>query len=114
MKLYVAGPMTGLPEYNFPAFRTAAAELRAAGHDVVSPHEVALPCGCAAGTDHTWADYLRADLIALLTHAEGVALLPGWEASRGANLEKHVAERLDLEIRLLDDWLDLTAEAAPC
>ncbi|WP_457825134.1 DUF4406 domain-containing protein, partial [Staphylococcus aureus] len=34
-RIYVAGPMSGLPELNFPAFHAAAAELRAQGFDVV-------------------------------------------------------------------------------
>lgn len=113
MKLYIAGPMTGYPEFNFPAFATAALELRALGHDVVSPAEVPLPCGCedtgsspACGASaHEWADFLRSDLIALLRHAEGIAVLPQWEASRGASLEVHVAQALGLPVHPVEAWL---------
>ena len=113
MNLYVAGPMSGYPAHNFPAFAAAADRLRAAGHDVVSPHEVPLPCGCCGGPalcaadEHTWAEYLRADLVALLGVAEGVAVLPGWQQSRGANLEVHVADSLGLEVLTVDEWLDM-------
>jgi hypothetical protein len=117
MRLYIAGPMTGLPQYNFPAFATAALELRALGHDVVSPHEVPLPCGCRGlppqcdAEDHGWSEFLRADLIALLQHAEAVALLPGWERSRGAKLEARVGRALlgDGLVLPIDEWI---AEAA--
>lgn len=110
-KLYVAGPMSGYEGLNFPAFERAAAALRAAGYDVVSPHEVALACGCSGvlaaceAGEHGWADFLRADLIALLGHADGLAVLPGWEASKGANLEVDVADRLDIEVHSVEHWL---------
>lgn len=38
---YLAGPMTGLPDLNFPTFHARAAELRALGHEVVNPAELA-------------------------------------------------------------------------
>ena len=102
MKLYIAGPMTGLPEYNYPAFHAAAAELRAAGHEVVSPAE-----GWEHITDPaavSWQDYMRSGLSKLL-HCEAVALLPGWAGSRGASLEVRVAEALGMPTRLVAEWV---------
>jgi hypothetical protein len=111
--IYVAGPMAGLPEHNFPAFRRAALRLRTAGYWVISPHEIPLPCGCSGlppqcgAPDHAWSDLLRADLVVMLSDAGAVALLPGWEKSRGATLEVHVAARLGIPVKPLDDWLQL-------
>jgi len=45
MKLYLAGPMRGYPEFNHPAFHAAAAELRASGHAVFNPAEHAESLG---------------------------------------------------------------------
>jgi hypothetical protein len=91
--IYVSGPMTGLPDFNFPAFQEAAAALRAKGGVVVNPAEL-------DGRDTgpmTWEDYLRRDIRALMdcTH---IALLPGWEGSRGARLEAHIAAALGMEV----------------
>jgi hypothetical protein len=42
-RAYIAGPMTGLPEFNFPAFHAAAASLRARGFEVENPAQRPLP-----------------------------------------------------------------------
>jgi hypothetical protein len=91
MILYIAGPMTGYAEHNFPAFHAAAADLRAQGHEVVSPAEQ--PWNDVL--THPWDYYLRRDL-AVMLGCEGVALLPGWRASKGARLEAYVATELGM------------------
>ena len=40
LRLYLAGPMTGLPDHNVPDFHAATAELRAAGYEATSPAEL--------------------------------------------------------------------------
>lgn len=91
MKIYVAGPMTGLPDLNFPAFHEAARILRAAGHEVVNPAEI------NADPTAGWVDCMRADIRELVT-CEAICLLPGWEKSRGAILESVIARELDFEV----------------
>ncbi len=100
MKLYISGPMTaiGPPTWNFPAFRQAAAELRLAGYEVIDPSEK----GIVAGWE--WKDYLRYDLAQVL-EVDGLALLPGWRASRGARLEVHVARALEIPRHEVPRWL---------
>jgi hypothetical protein len=96
--VYVAGPMTGLPEFNFPAFKAAAEELRAEGLEVRSPTEIS---DDAAPDSYTsakpYAYYLRLSLRMLL-ECDAVVLLPGWDGSRGACLEKAIAEHLGMSI----------------
>lgn len=91
MKLYLSGPMTGYMDLNFPAFHAAAARLRERGHDVVNPAEVnpdaAMP----------WEQCMREDIKALCD-CEAIVLLPGWEGSKGAHLELHIAHRLGLRV----------------
>jgi hypothetical protein len=89
MRVYVAGKMSGLPDLGFPAFHAAAAKLRAEGHEVINPAEIQ--------PDQTaeWGACLR-DCLAALVRCDAIALLPNWDDSRGARLERHVARELGL------------------
>lgn len=101
MRVYLAGPMTGLPEYNFPAFMTAAAQLRAVGHYVFNPAEADLEkWGSMAEIEAkaTYRECLRTDLNWILDHAEAIALLPGWEKSKGVAAELALSKALGLEV----------------
>ena len=84
--LYLSGPMTGLPEYNYPAFREASKELRSRGFEVFDPSE------CFDG-DQTLPKetYMREDIRAIL-ECSIVVTLDGWENSSGARLEVEVAK----------------------
>lgn len=95
--VYLSGPMTGLPDYNFPSFASAAARYREAGHAVMNPAEVAahLPAGSK------WEDYMRADIRALC-ECDTIVMLAGWENSKGAHLELHLAHRMGLRV-ILDE-----------
>lgn len=84
--------MSGIKDFNAPAFHAEAARLRALGYAVENPAEVKL------GPDAVWLDYMRADLPLLLT-CDTVALLPGAIHSRGARIEANLA--LDLGLRLV-------------
>lgn len=89
IRVYLAGPMTGLPALNFPTFHKAAAKLREHGLHVANPAEGDKP--------GTWADCMRLD-IAELVQCHWIAMLPGWRASRGANLEHHIATSLGMPV----------------
>lgn len=98
MKVYIAGPMTGLPEFNYPAFFRAAHHLRTLGHDPINPARIEGREGC-----RSWLDFMRASLRDI-AEADGVALLDGWHASRGAVIEQRLGHELGLDVRLLNDW----------
>ena len=91
-RIYIAGPMTGLAEHNFPAFHAAAARLRQAGWEVVNPAE-----NFGGRTDLPRETYLRND-VALLVDCNAVAMLSGWEESRGAKLEYLLARELGMPV----------------
>ena len=106
--IYIAGPMSGLPNFNYPAFNAAEKRLLAAGFHTSNPtvttaFEKRMPPPSEQGRIYSW--YLRAGLHRLIT-CDAVALLPGWEKSTGANLEVHVARKLGLTIQPLESWLE--------
>ena len=103
MKLYIAGPMTGLPDFNYPAFNAIEAALREVGYDVLNP-TLGNETPDADPPGLTWADYLRRALH-MVADADGIALLPDWEGSRGARLEFHVATALGMDARPVNYWL---------
>ena len=88
-RVYLAGPMSGIEALNFPAFHKAAASLRASGYDVVNPAEI------NSDPNAGWNACMRADIAQLVT-CDRIALLPGWEKSKGARLEKHIATELGM------------------
>lgn len=108
MRLYLAGPMTGIPQFNIPAFDAAAKRLRGEGFDVVSPAELdgpkvrrillASPDGrddLMALTGESWGDFLARDVKLIADGGiELIAVLPGWDRSRGARLETFVGAAL--------------------
>lgn len=103
-KIYIAGPMTGLPDFNYPAFNEAAGRLARLGHSPLNPADCEKDN--EAGEPQEWLWYMRRAL-KVLADADAVALLDGWEGSRGARIEKNLAEALGLEVRPLAAWLAL-------
>lgn len=94
-RAYLSGPMTGLPDLNFPAFHSAAAQLRAQGIEVVSPAEI------NQDPDTPWHQCMRIDIRALCD-CDTIVLLPGWEKSNGAHLELHIAHRIGMSIEYME------------
>lgn len=96
--LYVAGPMTGYPQNNYPEFHRIATRLRDAGYLVVNPAEF--------GSDKGhYVDLLRQDLIGLL-ECDGVAFHGDWWESSGARNEVTVAGLLRMPVRSWQEWLE--------
>ena len=107
MKIYIAGPMSGVQDWNFPAFFEAERQLLELGHEVINPahndgatYEEALASANAG--KHSWNWYMRRDLTNLIT-CDAVCLLPDWKSSKGASLEVNVAKSLDMPLYILRD-----------
>ena len=99
-RIYISGPMTGIePREYRRRFREAETILRRHGYGCINPCRV-WPCrfpwlyrlmNALLGKRLAYAVILAYDLILLMTRADGIAMLPGWEQSRGAQIENYVA-----------------------
>ena len=88
---YIAGKITGLPKgHVIDKFNMMARELSGMGYQVVKPEAV---------TDDTkpWGDAVRTDIKKML-ECDEVHLLPDWQESRGAQLERDIALRLGMQV----------------
>lgn len=126
-RIYLAGPMRGIPEFNFPTFHAVAWALRQNGHEVFSPAEkdierhggVDISKGNKHGSleqaqdEHKFSlrQALHQDLEYICLHADIVYLLPGWETSSGSMAEHRTAAALRSEgmeiVYLTQDTVDL-------
>lgn len=123
LRLYLAGPMTGYKDLNFPAFHAKAAELRAAGYVVINPAEINGGAdelaACASMTPAElaahWYKCMRKDIAAVCT-CDGIVMLDGWTRSKGATLEHHVAKALGLhvlEVGAIDRIVSILSRSPP-
>jgi len=100
--VYLAGPMRGFKEFNFPAFIEGAKKLRCLGYEVSSPAEVDLEMGfdpkkTLEEQNFILADTFRRDVEMILL-CDSLALLPGHEKSKLATLERELAEAIGLDV----------------
>lgn len=101
-KWYLAAPMTGVPQFNFPALIAATAALRGNGYTITTPAELDSPdvqaAAMASATGdqadvnmiETWGDMLARDVKIITDEMDGIVFLPGWDKSKGARLEAFV------------------------
>ncbi len=106
--VYIAGPMRGIPNFNFPAFDKAKAELEGMGYRVISPADLDREAGIDGSDDLSGLlperqdsllrDCIRRDVLAIINECDGLYVMRGWENSRGCAVEIALAKFLGLEI----------------
>lgn len=103
--IFISGPMTGLPNYNFEKFNEVAAKLEKAGHKVVNPVKICKKykqetvIKDKSAFDAMVAEQQKAER----EECDSIILLDGWEKSRGVRLELKTALDLDFKIFLEKD-----------
>ena len=93
MKVYISGPITGLPDGNKKAFKEAADLITKLGNTPINPHDICkdLPDGSR------WAEYMKICLVEMLG-ADQVMMLPGYTKSEGAMVESNLAYPMGIEV----------------
>lgn len=97
IRLYLSGKISGDANY-CQKFMKADIRLREAGYSVIEN-----PVLCAEPGDD-WNTAMRKVLSVMLT-CEGVALLPGWEDSKGAVIEAQLALEVGLTVKPIEAWI---------
>jgi nucleoside 2-deoxyribosyltransferase len=95
MKIYLSGPITGVENY-MEIFNRHEAALKETGHEVINPAKL------NHDHDKSWTSYMKEDIRALLD-CDVIALIPGWEESRGARIECGIAKRLGMDLLFLKE-----------
>jgi Domain of unknown function (DUF4406) len=112
MKIYLAGPMRGIPDLNFPAFDRYAYQLRREGHKVFNPAEADLERQRVKTVDEVIAkreldpknfdrSCIDSDVTRIIWWADAIAFMPGWENSSGCAVEFALAKFLGLKFMYL-------------
>jgi hypothetical protein len=101
--IYIAGPMSGYPNWNYPAFHDAAKRLRDEGWTVFNPAEKDADSfsdpeaqkegDTALAIANGTFDFREAYMwdIDKVVHGDGIYMLKGWENSPGARGEHAAA-----------------------
>lgn len=114
LRVFLAGPMTGMPEHNIPEFMRVASILRAMGHQVTTPIEVNELVDREQADKPTYRTLLARDLELIAgTTVDVLVLLDGWEQSHGARLEVEMAHELEKSVYELDDFIVMTLVDGP-
>lgn len=111
MRLYLSGGIKNVPNH-IEIFDEEYKKLIRAHFEIINPIFI-VKCyfkNCNGTQDsnavyhHTWECSLKYD-IAELVFCEGIAMIPGWESSAGANLELDIIRRLNLPFNTVDGWV---------
>lgn len=103
-KIFLSGPMTGYPGYNFQRFNLVEKQLAAAGIECVNPVHI-----CKKYkekdvlSDKTVFDKMVAEQQFAESECDAILLLDGWQMSKGVRLELKIALDMDMKIYLEED-----------
>lgn len=110
MNIYTIGPVTGIEQDNRPEFERVKRALELAGHRAKVPHDF-------VDEASSWSQAMRTSIREMLRERwfstplfchpvyDAIAMLDGWEDSRGARIEHDLAEALEIPCKPWREWL---------
>ena len=98
IEVYLSGPMSGYADYNYPTFHKYEAKLRKSGYSVFSPARADIESGRDKIKPFPLRNALLDDTTYICLYADAIAMMPGWEHSKGAQAEWALARALSLKI----------------
>lgn len=101
LRVYISGPITGREDTAASRFGRAQKALEAVGYETYNPVDHA-----PEGT--SFEDAMRIDIPALL-QCDGICFLHNSQRSRGALLERDIAEAVGMLYGGLGDWIEAEA-----
>ena len=99
--IYISGPMSNTPNSNFEAFDKAEKQLVKLGYNVLNPHKICDELNTRffeMGKNPEYEDYLKEDILQMLSKCDKVLVLKGWRQSKGAKLEIATAIACGLDV----------------
>lgn len=113
-KCYISGPISGMENLNIESFNNAEIELKKLGFNTVNPHNIVKgnkevdllvmqmtetknPSVIESNKREIWNICMKLDIKELLD-CNCVAVLRGWQTSKGATVEILIAQKLGLKV----------------
>lgn len=103
--IYLSGKITGEPDLGVAAFTIAQYVLEDHGYTVLNPTTI------EGDLNNSWEWWMKRAL-SMMMEAQGVAMLPDWNLSRGAQIEYGLAQHLGMTPAPVQTWLDMARQAA--
>ena len=106
--IYISGPMSNTPNSNLEAFDKAEKQLKQLGFNVLNPHKICEELNTkfsGMGKSPEYEDYLKEDIIQMLSKCDKVLVLPGWRGSEGSKLE--IANAIECGLDVVFDISDV-------
>lgn len=97
MKIYLAGPITGIEDLNIHEFREKQIKLQERGYDVLVPHDL---FDSIDTTEYEWEDYMKVCIPAMI-ECDFVVTLLDWSKSVGTTMEVNIARQLKMPVETI-------------